>query len=204
MRKGKFGIVLCFYPIAAFVAAILAAATFQSPVIATALVAAVIFLEKDEWAARQTLQAWMLSALAFFVHYLANLLRLLPQGRFFSGLFNTSSTVLSILIAVVTIVFAILGIIRVRKEDEANIPLLAELAYHAYGKVKPKPVPQYPQPYNPGMPPMQQPMPPQGQYPPPYMQQGQPMPQQYTPPMSVPEQPAAQPPQPGQPNGPQA
>ncbi len=62
MKKGKFGIVLCFYPIAAFSAAIL-----HAPLICAGLAAAAAFLERDEWAARQSLQAWMLSALVFFV-----------------------------------------------------------------------------------------------------------------------------------------
>ena len=57
MRKGKFGIVLCFYPIAAFAAVIL-----NSPLICAALTAAAVFLEKDEWTGRQTVQAWMASA----------------------------------------------------------------------------------------------------------------------------------------------
>ena len=49
MRKGKFGIVLCFYPIAAFAAVIL-----NSPLICAALTAVAVFLEKDEWTGRQT------------------------------------------------------------------------------------------------------------------------------------------------------
>ena len=61
MKKGKFGIVLCFYPIAAFAAVIL-----NSPIICLALAAAAIFLEKDEWAGRQSLQAWMASVVVFF------------------------------------------------------------------------------------------------------------------------------------------
>ena len=43
MKKGKFGIVLCFYPIAAFAAVIL-----DSPLICLILVMAAIFLEQDE------------------------------------------------------------------------------------------------------------------------------------------------------------
>ena len=61
MKKGKFGIVLCFYPIAAFAAVIL-----NAPIICFALAAAAIFIERDEWAGRQTLQAWMVSALVYF------------------------------------------------------------------------------------------------------------------------------------------
>lgn len=196
MRKGRFGIVLCFYPIAAFVAVIL-----HSPLIAAALAAAAIFLEKDEWAGRQTLQAWILSALVFFADFVSSISKTYVSNAFFYGLLSFTSTILLIIIVLVTLVFSILGIIRVRKDGEANIPLCADLAYRAYGKVKPKPMPvQYSQPYQPGMP-MQQPMPPQGQYSPAYMQ-GQPVPQQYTPPMAGAESaPQPQPSQPGQADG---
>lgn len=205
MRKGKFGIVLCFYPIAAFVAVI-----FHSPLIAAALAAAAIFLEQDEWAGRQTLQAWMLSALVFLADFVSAVGKTYVSNAFLYGVLSFTSTVLLIIIGLATLVFSILGIVRVHKDSEANIPLCADLAYRVYGKVKPRPAPvQYgQQPYQPGMP-MQQPMPPQGQVPPPYGQPGQ-----YTPPMAGQEPPQPvqpvqppqppQPPQPGQPNGPQA
>ena len=203
MKKGKFGIVLCFYPIAAFAAAI-----FHSPLIAAALVAAAIFIERDEWTGRQTLQAWMLSAIVYFVNDVVSWALRLVRVPFLTDVLSFTSTALAVLITLAALVFSILGIIRVRKDNEANIPLLSDLAYRAYGQIKPKPIPVqapagYPQPSQPGKSPLQQqPMPPQGPYPSQYA------PPQETPPKastpgSTPEQNIQQS-QNAQPGGPQA
>ena len=79
----------------------------------------------------------------------------------------------------------IAAILRVARDQEADLPVLSGLAYRAYGKRKPQPMPG----------PYQAPYPPQGQPPyPPYPPQGQPFQQQ----------PPYQPPQAGgQQNGPQ-
>lgn len=166
MRKGKFGIVLCFYPIAAFAAVIL-----NSPLICLALTAAAVFIERDEWAGRQTLQAWMASMLVFFfdkvVDWGAGIIRL----PFLSGLLSVIYTVIFVVVYLAAIIFSILGIIRVMKDQEANVPFLSEFAYRVYGKRKPKPVapppvPQY-QPYPPQQVPQQPQNPIPGQYQPP-------------------------------------
>ncbi len=150
MKKGKFGIVLCFYPIAAFSAAIL-----HAPLICAGLAAAAAFLERDEWAARQSLQAWMLSALVFFVRTAAGWGLSEFYIPFFSRLLTITSTVLLVLVSLACVLFSILGIIRTAKGGEANIPLLSDLAYRVYGKVKAKPAPPASQyvPYNPPQPP---------------------------------------------------
>lgn len=191
MQKGKFGIVLCFYPIAAFAAVIL-----NSPLIAAALAAVAIFIEKDEWAARQTLQAWMASMLVFFVDKVA---RTLASSFFIpvlSTVLSVATTVVFVVVYLAAILFSILAIIRVMRGGEANLPILAELAFRLYGKTKPKPLPtaaQYPPPY------AQYPAPPQGApYPQPNVPQPQPMPYQPAPQQPLPVQP--QPiPQPAQP-----
>lgn len=180
MRKGKFGIVLCFYPIAAFAAVIL-----NSPLICAALAAAAIFLEKDEWTGRQTLQAWMVSAVVFFFDHAVSLVRLV-HIPFISAFLSVVVTIAFVLVYLAAIVFSVLSIIRVRKDDEANVPLFSEFAYRIYGQRKPKPVAppvqQYTVPYGmPQQPPVQapqQPYPPQGAYP------AAPAPQ-YAPPMAV-------------------
>ncbi len=188
MRKGKFGIVLCFYPIAAFAAVIL-----NSPLICAALAAAAVFLERDEWTGRQVLQAWMASAVVFFASRAAGWIDRI-YIPYISGFLSVVSTILFVLIYLAAVIFSVLAIIRVRKDEEAGFPLLSELAYRIYGQRKPKPVMppiQYTAPY--GMPqqPPQQPYPPQGTYPAP---QG-PAPQ-YAPPMAV--QPSYEAPQPPQ------
>lgn len=165
MRKGKFGIVLCFYPIAAFAAVIL-----NSPLICAALAAVAIFLERDEWTGRQTLQAWMISALVFFFQRVVRWGLSIISIPFFSAFLSVVSTILFVAVYLAAILFSVLGIIRVMKDQEANVPLFCELSYRIYGQRKPKPVAppiQYQVPYPPQPP----------QYPP-----------QYAPPANVPPQ----------------
>lgn len=197
MKKGKFGIVLCFYPIAAFAAVIL-----NSPLICAILAAAAIFLEQDEWTGRQSLQAWMAGALVYFFDSVVKWGLSLFRIPFLSTVLSVVSTILCVVVYLAAIIFSILGIVRVSKGEEANIPLLSSLAYRAYGKVRPKPVAPaapYTQPYaapQPGAYPypdpngMNPPAQPQQPYPPQYPPQNA-VPQ-YAPPMSAANQPPQQ------------
>lgn len=173
MKKGKFGIVLCFYPIAAFAAVIL-----NAPIICFALAAAAIFIERDEWAGRQTLQAWMVSALVYFFDKVARTILSVFHLPFLSGFFSAVSTIVFVLVYLAAILFSILAIIRVSKGGEANVPVFSELAYRVFGAFKPKPV-RTPPPYAPydpsqpyGAPPMPQQQNQQQPYPAPYPPQG--------------------------------
>lgn len=195
MKKGKFGIVLCFYPIAAFAAVIL-----NSPLICLLLAMAAIFLEKDEWAGRQTLQACIACAVVFFFDRAVDLVQLI-RIPYISTLLSVVATAAFVLVYLAAIVFSVLGVIRVRKGGEANFPLFAEIAYHIYGKCRPKPVapaapPAYPMPYAAPQQPVQ---PPQQPYPP---QNTYPAPPQYAPPMAPQPPQAPQPFDPQQPQGP--
>ncbi len=192
MKKGKFGIVLCFYPIAAFAAVIL-----DSLLICLLFAMAAIFLEKDEWAGRQTLQACMLSVVVFFFNQAVSLVNLV-HIPYISAFLSVIATIAFVLVYLAAIVLSLLGLLRVRKEEEANLPLFSELAYHIYGKSKPKPVAppvqqQYPVAY--GVP--QQPMqPPQQPYP---QQNVYPAAPQYAPPVAVQQPQEPQPLNPQQP-----
>lgn len=162
LKKGKFGVVLCFYPILAFVFVIL-----KLPVLCALLLLAAILIEKEEWAGRQTVQAVMLSILVTFFSNIVPWAVSLFSIPFFSGVLSVVSTVFSILVYLAAIVFSILGIVRVMKDQEADLPLLSEIAYRIYGRRKPKPAPaQYP-PYGgsqPGQVPTQYQQPPQQPY----------------------------------------
>ncbi len=161
MRKGKFGIVLYAYPLAAFAAVIL-----KAPWLCTVLLAAAIFVEQDEWASRQTLQAWFLSLIvSFFNDILRNVVSWFSIP-FFSNAFSVAATVLSVIVYLGAIILSILAITRVMKEQEADIPLFCELSYKIYGKNRPKPInyappfsapPQQP-PYTPPQQPVQPPV----------------------------------------------
>lgn len=136
MKKGKFGILLCFYPIAAFAAVIL-----NAPLIAAALAAAAIFIEKDEWTGRQTLQACMAALLVSFFRGLSLAAGRLPYIPVLSSVLSAAASILSFLVYLAAIILSILCILRVAKDEEANFPLLSSLAYRVYGKVRPKPAP---------------------------------------------------------------
>lgn len=140
MRKGKFGFVLCAYPIAAFCAVIL-----RSPGIASVLFALAVFLEKDEWTSRQTMQAWLLSLIVlFFNNVLTWAVTILSALLHFSPL-TVAASVLSVLVYLAAMIGSIIGILRVMKEQEANLVPFAELAERFFGKMR-KPV-FYQQPY---------------------------------------------------------
>lgn len=146
-KKGKFGLLLSFYAILAFIFVIL-----KMPVLCAGLFIFVLLAEKDEWTGRQVLEALMLSLTAsFFINVFDWASLLIPDFSFFSHFFHIVFSVLSALVYIAAVVLSILGILRVMREQEADVPLLADFAYKAYGKVKPRRAPspmpsQYQQP----------------------------------------------------------
>ena len=189
MRKGKLGVVVCLYPILGFVCVIL-----NQPLLCALIFGFVLVAERDEWAGRQTLQAVGLSAIAVVLReLLVYSVNLFPVYIDFFHFLSTAFGTLSALVYLAAIITSMVAITRVMKDQEASLPGLDRLAYRAYGKQKPQPMPgQYPPPYG-----VQPP------YAHPYQQPGQPYPPQpgpYQQPPQAPQQP--QPPVPPQ-NGPQ-
>ena len=189
MRKGKLGVVVCLYPILGFVCVIL-----NQPLLCALIFGFVLVAERDEWAGRQTLQALGLSAIAVVLReLLVYSVNLFPVYIDFFHFLSTAFGTLSALVYLAAIITSMVAITRVMKDQEASLPGLDRLAYRAYGKQKPRPMPgQYPPPYG-----VQPP------YAHPYQQPGQPYPPQpgpYQQPPQAPKQP--QPPVPPQ-NGPQ-
>ena len=189
MRKGKLGVVVCLYPILGFVCVIL-----NQPLLCALIFGFVLVAERDEWAGRQTLQALGLSAIAVVLReLLVYSVNLFPVYIDFFHFLSTAFGTLSALVYLAAIITSIVAIPPVMKDQEASLPGLDRLAYRAYGKQKPRPMPgQYPPPYG-----VQPP------YAHPYQQPGQPYPPQpgpYQQPPQAPQQP--QPPVPPQ-NGPQ-
>ena len=64
MQKGKLGICLWVYPLLAFLLAI-----FGQPLMCLVLFLFALGAEKDEWAARQTLQAFLLALVSSLMDY---------------------------------------------------------------------------------------------------------------------------------------
>ena len=160
MRKGRFGIVLCLYPILAFACVIIG-----QPILCALVFGVALFAERDEWASRQTLQALVLCAVTELAQsVLLYVVDLFPKYITAFRLLGILLNILSGVIYLGAIVFSILAILRVMKDREADLPLVADLAFRAFGKRKPRPVPPMP-----------------GQFVPPYPQQGpgQPVPPPY-------------------------
>ena len=169
MKKGKFGIVLCFYPIVAFAAVILQAFWLCALALAVA-----VFFEKDEWSGRQTLQAGCLAVIVWCFKMLSDRLSVLIFVPILSEIVRAAAAVLFVLVYLCAIVLSVLAILRVMKEQEAGLPLLSDLAHRVYGQKPAKPV-IYPQPYGqpsvpqftqqPGTPPAAPEVPPEDQTP---------------------------------------
>lgn len=177
MRKGKFGIVLAYYAVVAFALVIL-----KQPLLCAVIGIVAIFVEKDEWLSRQTIQAFLLAILVEFFSTMSSIFAGLPLwfvSDFFSGVFSFVGAVAYI----AAIVFSILAITKVLKGNDADVPVLSALAYKAYGRIKPTPVPpQPPQGYYTQQPPQGYPVPPAA------APQAQPVPptQPTTPPVAAP------------------
>ena len=166
----------------------------NKPLLCALIFGFVLVAERDEWAGRQTLQALGLSAIAVVLReLLVYSVNLFPVYIDFFHFLSTAFGTLSALVYLAAIITSMVAITRVMKDQEASLPGLDRLAYRAYGKQKPRPMPgQYPPPYG-----VQPP------YAHPYQQPGQPYPPQpgpYQQPPQAPQQP--QPPVPPQ-NGPQ-
>lgn len=136
MRKGKFGILLSYYAVLAFVLVIL-----NQTLLCGLLFLVALLFEKDEWLGRQTLQAFGLSLVVSLFSGIT--------GVFSSWLFNFSAvfSVISTLVWIAAIILSIVAIINCLKERDAGIPVLSDIAYKAYGVQKPSykpPVQQHP------------------------------------------------------------
>lgn len=154
MKQGKFGLRLAFYAILAFVLALL-----NQPLLCGLLLGFVLLAEGDQWAARQVLQGFMLSLVVFFFMDIAfTFTGLIPfRFGFLFDFITGAQRVVSLLAYAASVVFAILGIVRVSRDQEANLPFFSNLAYRAFGQKKPQPVKQVYPPQ--GYAPPQQPMP---------------------------------------------
>lgn len=145
MRKGKLGVVVCLYPILGFVCVIL-----NQPLLCALIFGFVLVAERDEWGwAGQCLQAVGLSAIAVVLReLLVYSVNLFPVYIDFFHFLSTAFGTLSALVYLAAIITSMVAITRVMKDQEASLPGLDRLAYRAYGKQKPRPMPgQYPPPY---------------------------------------------------------
>lgn len=152
MEKGKLGVKLNTWAIIGFVLAL-----FGQTLLCGLLLGFVLYVEKDEKTARQCMTAFFLS-LAWKVFVLAGGILFVVSGiisdiiyyRMGEALLGLSGFLI-LAVAVVMVVFTLIGSVNVCKGREAGVPILSALSERAFGFVKPRPQPQYP---------------PQGYYPP--------------------------------------
>lgn len=140
MEKGKFGFRLSFYAVTAFILAALGNST------ALALLAGVaLFVEKDEWAGRQVIQAFLLCLFASIVSVCLNVFDFMAWfswAEYGSALYkvntvwNRIESVINYLVRILVYVFALIGILKTAKGQEAGVPLAGNFANWAYGKVR--------------------------------------------------------------------
>lgn len=140
MRKGKFGILLSYYAVLAFILVIL-----NQTLLCGLLFLVALLFEKDEWLGRQTLQALGLSLVVSLFSGVTNIMSSFFNSWFFN--FATVFSVISTLVWVAAIILSIVAIINCLKEQDAGIPILSDIAYKAYGVQKPSYKPPVQHPY---------------------------------------------------------
>lgn len=133
MQKGKFGVCLWFYAVLAFVLAFLG-----QTLLCGLLLGFVILAEKNEWLSKQVMQAFFLtlaSSLVGSVLDILNVFRSIPfVGTAVSVVFNGITGLVSLII----LVFCIIAITKVVKEQDAGLPLVSKLANRAFGLLEQK------------------------------------------------------------------
>ena len=156
MKKGKYSITLGAVAAIAFVLSILDLGVAMVLVLGYALIA-----EQDEWLNKQTLQAFYLGLSAWVIKWAVNAFFSFFEGLFggynssgiYTVLYDINSVVIG-LVEIAFIVFAIIAIVNVLKDKDANLPLVKMLAEKSLGiYVKRQPVyPAYPPAANYGAP----------------------------------------------------
>ncbi len=136
MQKDRFGIVLPFYAVLAFILAFLGQTTICALLLGFCLLAVA-----DAWVSRQVMQAFFLalfkSVITGVISVLSPLYSLPFIGVVISTIFSGISSILSLII----FIFAIIGIMNVIKNKDAAVPVINGFVDKAYGIVVEKAAP---------------------------------------------------------------
>ncbi|WP_143826253.1 hypothetical protein [Scatolibacter rhodanostii] len=147
MMKSKSGILTRYIAALAFFLIF-----FDQVLLSGLLVGIALYIEKDEWLSRQTLQAFFLNLfssfiLEVFIGYSFIGYSSIPSFDYLSG-FDLFKGFIGGGFAIVILVFTILAIVRTLKEEDAGIPFFSGLSYRMFGLMKPIKFPQPPHPMN--------------------------------------------------------
>ncbi len=132
MTKGKYGIALWFYAALAFVLILL-----NQPWLCALLLAFVAVTENNEWLTKQVIQALSLSLVASILQgfigwidsSISQMLKLLPLNlSIVNNILNGFFGFVDGLISVAVLVFVVLALIKVVKEQDAKLPGFSQLA----------------------------------------------------------------------------
>lgn len=130
MEKGQFGIRISFYTVLAFILAYLGYST------ALFLVAGiVIFVEKNEWAGRQVIQAICLCFIDNIYNVIINIFSPLRMLPFLGTAWNVTTGYASSAISILVFVFCVVGILNNLNGKDASIVGASRFAAWAYDKV---------------------------------------------------------------------
>lgn len=135
MEKGKYGIKLGFYGVAAFILAY-----FGYTTLLFLLAGVVLLAEKDEWATRQVIQAICLCFFSTIILGAFDVFDFAYKIPVVSAVWSVIMGIISGIINLIVLIFCIIGIIKNAKGNDANIPLASKFANWAYGIVKVKAV----------------------------------------------------------------
>ena len=130
MEKGKFGIRMCFYTVLAFVLAYLGYST-----VLFLLAGVVIFVERNEWAGRQVIQAVCLCLASNLINALLNIFNPLVNIPVLGSMWNVANGLIESVFSILILVFCVVGVLNNLKGKDANIILASKFADWAYGVI---------------------------------------------------------------------
>lgn len=127
MMKDRFGIRLSFYAVLAFALAI-----FGQTLLCGLLLGFVIFVQQDQWLTRQVIQALFLCFVGSVFSVLNGLFTVLRYVPLLNMLVAGTGALIGGLLTLLVLIFALLGLIRVSRNEEAELPIAATLARKAF------------------------------------------------------------------------
>lgn len=131
MRKDNFGICINFYAVLGFVLALLGHTT-----LALLLLGFVIVVHKDQWLIMQVMQAFFLSIVSGIISAFLDILTPLYRIPILGGIISSIFGIFTSIVALIILIFAIIGISKTAKGLDADIPLVKGFANKAFGIVK--------------------------------------------------------------------
>lgn len=131
MRKDTFGICLCFYAVFGFVLAILGYTT-----ILALLLGFVILVHKDQWLTMQVMQAFFLAIIPSVVNAFIDVIRPIYNIPVVGTVFSTIFGIITAILYIIVLIFAIIAIVKTAKEQDANVPIAKGFAEKAFGLVR--------------------------------------------------------------------